>query len=428
MTIEEQQETQATPFPTWYSNSQRAFLLQNSRGFYIHTDKEFYKKRLKAWGFRTSVQEGENVSPADQIMLDVQEMRDVDYSGPLAGYDAGIVSCNGHRALVTKPPKRVEAKEGKWPMINDILEQMFNLEGADQRAHLYGWLQLAEESVRFSKPSPGQALVFAGPRNSGKNFIQDIITVIMGGRTARPYQYFIGKTNFNADLFEAEHLMIADEVPFPDLNSRRVFGSKIKDITVNSIQTCHGKYQNAVHLKPCWRMTVSLNDEAENLIMLPPLDASIQDKLMLFKVKPAKMPMACDRPKDREAFWEAIKAEIPAFVYFLRNFEIPEELADSRFGISAYQHPDIVAVVEDMSPEKRLLELIEVTILPGGPFEGTLAELESRLIGDPTFGRQVEKLLYFSNALQTYMRRLKKNRPDRVITKKSNGVRLWEIQ
>ena len=90
--------------------------------------------------------------------------------------------------------------------------------------------------------------------------------------------------------------MIADEVPFQDIKSRRVFGSKIKDVTVNYIHTCHGKYANAVPLKPCWRLTISVNDEEENLAMLPPLDASIKDKIMLFKVAPATMPMPCDKP------------------------------------------------------------------------------------------------------------------------------------
>ncbi|MEC9081260.1 MAG: hypothetical protein VYE44_05725 [Verrucomicrobiota bacterium] len=123
---------------------------------------------------------------------------------------------------------------------------MFKLEDVDQRAHFFGWLQIAEECVRTSKPSPGQALVFAGPRNSGKNFIQDIITAILGGRAARPYPWFVGQTTFNADLFEAEHLMIADEVPFQYIKSRRVFGCKIKDVTVNSIHSCHGKHANAV--------------------------------------------------------------------------------------------------------------------------------------------------------------------------------------
>ena len=428
MTPEEQLDTQETSHPTWWSNSQRAFLIPNRRGNYIHVSSESYKRTLKCWGIRGRAHPNEDASPADRVMSRVQQIRDVDYSGPLAGYDAGLVLCNGHRALATKSPDRVEAKEGEWPMISSILEQMFKLENVDQRAHFFGWLQIAEECVRTSKPSPGQALVFAGPRNSGKNFIQDIITAILGGRTARPYPWFVGQTTFNADLFEAEHLMIADEVPFQDIKSRRVFGSKIKDVTVNSIHSCHGKHANAVPLKPCWRLTISVNDEEENLAMLPPLDSSIKDKIMLFKVAPATMPMPCDKPRDREAFWEEVKKEIPAFVYFLQNFEIPDGLGDSRFGISAFHHPDLVATVEDMSPETQLLELIEITILPGGPFEGTLPELKSRLFGDPTFGRQAEKLLYFNNALQTYMRRLHGARPDRISKRKSHGKVLWEIR
>ena len=81
-----------------------------------------------------------------------------------------------------------------------------------------------------------------------------------------------------------------------------------------------------------------------------------------------------------------------------------------------------------MSPETQLLELIEITILPGGPFEGTLTELKSSLFGDPTFGRQAEKLLYFNYALQTYMRRLHGARPDRISKRKSNSKITWKIQ
>ncbi len=79
---------------------------------------------------------------------------------------------------------------------------------------------------------------------------------------------------------------------------------------------------------------------------------------MLFKVAPATVPMPCEKPRDREAFWEGVKKEIPAFVYFLQNFEIPVGLEDSRFGISAFHHPDLVSTVKDMSPETQLLELI----------------------------------------------------------------------
>jgi hypothetical protein len=427
MTPERQAETQRTPNPTWWSNSARNFVLQNDRGQYINVSPDMFRKHLRRWGFSTRAAPDELIAPADDVMLDVQTIRDVDYSGPLAGYNAGIAACNGHRALVTKPPRRILAEPGAHPMIDQILEQMLCLEDADQRAYFYGWLKMAEKSVRLSTPMPGQAVVFAGPRNAGKNFVQDLITAMLGGRVARPYRWIIGRTDFNSDLFEAEHLMIADEVPFQDLASRRVFGSKIKDISVNSVQTCHGKFVNAIHLMPCWRLTISLNNEDENLLMLPPLDASLKDKMMLFKVQQATMPMPCNSPLERASFWDAILKELPGFIDFLQNWEIPEELTDSRFGICAYHHPDIVKVVEDMSPERRLLELIEATVLIGGDFEGTLSELEARLLSDTIFGRQVGKLLSFPNALQTYMRRLRKARPDRIDHRKSNGRALWAV-
>lgn len=429
MTEEEQITTQETAEPCWYSNSAKAFFIPNSRKHFIQITSDMFKKHLRLWGYSNRAAPDEDISQADQIMLKIQTNRDVDYSGELAGYDAGIVECNGYRALVTKPPTRIEAQKGEFPIICKIIEDMFWVKSFDQRAHFFGWLKKAEEAVRLSIPMPGQVLVLAGPRNAGKNLIQDIITEILGSRSARPYQWIIGKTNFNADLFGAEHLMIADEVPSHDMKSRRAFGAKIKDLAVNSIQTCHGKFQNAVHLKPCWRLTISLNEEAENLVMLPPLEESLKDKIMLLRVNAATMPMPSNTPEERNLFWKTICAELPAFIHFLQQWEIPMNLVDSRFGIEAYQDPDLIAGLEGMSHEQRLMDLIEMTVLEGGqPFEGSLTQLESGLTADPDFGRQVSKLLSFPNALQTYMTRLKQMQPNRISYRQSNGKGLWLIQ
>ncbi|MDB4712736.1 hypothetical protein OAF43_00775 [bacterium] len=81
-----------------------------------------------------------------------------------------------------------------------------------------------------------------------------------------------------------------------------------------------------------------------------------------------------------------------------------------------------------MSPERRLLELIEATVLIGGDFEGTLSELEARLLSDTIFGRQIGKLLSFNNALQTYMRRLKKAHPSRIEVGRTESARFWRIK
>ena len=123
---------------------------------------------------------------------------------------------------------------------------------------------------------PGQCLDLAGPRNCGKSLFQDLVTQMLGDRVGLPYRYISGATEFNRDLFSNEHLMIADQIPQRDIDARRRFGSKMKDITVNHVQSLHAKHKDALELEPCWRLTVLLNDEEENLNMLTPLDDSIK--------------------------------------------------------------------------------------------------------------------------------------------------------
>ena len=70
-----------------------------------------------------------------------------------------------------------------------------------------------------------------------------------------------------------------------------------------------------------------------------------------------------------------------------------------------------------------------MTVLAGGKeFEGPLTQLESDLITNLEFGRQVSKLLSFPNAMQTYMTRLKQMQPNRISYRQSNGKGLWLIQ
>ena len=141
------------------------------------------------------------------------------------------------------------------------------------------------------------------------------------------------------------------------------------------------------------------------------------------------MPMKSDTPKNRVEFWDGVRAEIPSFLHFIENYEIPEDLQESRFGIKAYQHPDLVEILKEMTHENRLMALMEIIVIPeNGSWKGTLEELETALYEDSTFKRQIEKLLYYPTALLTYIRRLQKSMPERVRSFQSHGKRGWELQ
>ena len=82
-----------------------------------------------------------------------------------------------------------------------------------------------------------------------------------------------------------------------------------------------------------------------------------------------------------------------------------------------------------MTHENRLMALMEIIVIPeNGSWKGTLEELETALLEDSTYKRQIEKLLYYPTALMTYMRRLHKSDPERFRTFRSHGKSMWELK
>jgi hypothetical protein len=187
-----------------------------------------------------------------------------------------------------------------------------------------------------------------------------IVTPLLADRMAAPYQYMIGDTTFNQDWFAAEHLMIEDEGAGRDIATRNSFASRLKQIAVNEDHRSHGKGTNGVYLQPCWRATVSVNDDPEHIRILPPIDTSMKDKLIIVKASEKATVGLVEKLGGREAFAAKIREELPAFLYWLLNeFQIPEELRATRLGMKAFQHPEILDSIDETSPEMMILEWME---------------------------------------------------------------------
>lgn len=60
-----------------------------------------------------------------------------------------------------------------------------------------------------------------------------------------------------------------------DFRSRRNLRSHLKQMTVNEAQRLHAKNRDAIMVKPFWRLSISLNDEPEDLHVLPTIDAGL---------------------------------------------------------------------------------------------------------------------------------------------------------
>lgn len=411
----------------YYDVNRSCFWVQNPQGQWIKTNETSTKRRLKKKGLCPQVNKS-NLSEIEDAIIKIEDENSIDYAGSLAGYPIGIHEISGKKILITEERKQIIPQKGEFPIINQFLEGLL---GTEQLVYFYGWLKVGFESLENNHLRPGQAVVLAGPRNCGKSLLQHVITQILGGRAAKPYQYMTGGTSFNSDLLRAEHLMIEDEVASADIRARRNFGTNIKNICVNQEQRCHAKNREAVMLTPFWRLSISLNDEAEDMLILPVLDDGISDKLILFKVQKRSMPMSTISNEDQKKFWDTLISELPAFLYFLKEWEIPQHLQCPRFGIKHFHHPDLIDAIDSESPEMRLLQLIDEelfknSLLPS--WKGKSTELESMLTKSASSNyQQAQKLLRFNNAAGTYLGRLARKHPKRVTFTKSKGYTYWKI-
>jgi len=417
----------------FYDNHEERYLRYNARGTWQAQTERQFSQVLADKGFRRSKRDDEMVSPAEAIMLKVRDHHDVEWHGTVAGYPPGLHEEGGFRFLVTHGPTFIEPKEGAFPMLDHIINSLLRDDvHTNQVTYLYGWLHFAIIALRQYIRRPGQALVLAGPKECGKSLLQKVITDLLGGRSARPQQAMAGDTAFNSDLFSAEHLMMEDETPRTDIIHRRNLGAAIKSITVNETQRCHKKGAPAIILRPFWRLSISLNDEPEDLLCLPPIDDAVSDKMIILRCHKVEMPMPTVTAPQRNAFWAALAKEFPAFLHFiLSEFKTPAELRSERFGVTHMHHSAILGDLEHSAPEIRLLELIDAELWRSmiSSWTGTSMELETLLTrNDSEVCHEVRGITRkWSGAIPAYMGRLSKSRPARVIRRRSPAHRLWEI-
>ena len=107
---------------------------------------------------------------------------------------------------------------------------------------------------------PGQVLALVGPVDCGKSLLQSaIITPALGGRCADPGLFFTGKTDFNADLWAAEHLAIGDKALDVEGSQRTTLRNELKRAVAESIFPLHGKCRDGLTFRPVWRISLSAN-------------------------------------------------------------------------------------------------------------------------------------------------------------------------
>lgn len=399
--------------------------------------------------------DGEMVSESDQVLLHTMEHRRLDLAMPgLAGHSAGIYEMNGQRICVRSSPRLVTPAAGKWETTRKLIEGLL---GELQAPYFHSWMKVAVEALYLGGPGnfrPGQALIFAGKADAGKGRIQhQVITGLLGGRSADPGPYMFGRSDFNGEMIAAEHLLMEDPVSTTLTKDRVFFGEMIKGIVVNDNHRLHRKREDALTGLPFWRLSISLNDDPDKMRVLPLLTPDTRDKLMIFHVESNPLPMPTTTLAERQAFREAIASELPAYAHWLlEEWKIPKEIQATRFGVKEWHHPSLVTELFEDTPAAELLMLIDAAEfetpstgkiklwqLPdpanrdesGKVWKGQAIDLEKILLGEfgawsSSVAREAKKL-FGHNKCARLLGRLREDQPARVDQWRSNSERGWLV-
>jgi hypothetical protein len=414
------------------------FIPRSKGGWYPGTLEAAKDYIIKNYGIRSDkIRTGDPLTQINDVMVSLRDLNSVVWAGSCGGMAPQLMSVNGRDILIQEGPTLIEPLKGDFPIINYIL--LFLL-GLEQLEYFNSWMKWGHQNLlkvyQGKEGRPGQFVALVGPRGAGKNLVQErIITPVLGGRVAKPTQFFNDRSRFNDDLVGAEHWQLSDETPARDIDSRRAFGNHIKGVAANAEVRTEVKYEGAIVLRPFCRGTVSLNDEDENIRTLPPMDPSIEDKLMIFKCNFVKLPLPSG-----EAIEAAIASELPAYVhYLLYEHEIREELRDDRFGIKAYHHPAVLEALSATAPETQLLQEIDrdepfnkkkdrVWVWEGSSSD--LQEILESVAEDRGYSARMRmaSLLKYGNTCGTYLTRLAKKVPERVIKRRGDTGFVYRIK
>lgn len=423
---------------------------------YVGLTKAFYKNGLRE---------------VDWPLYKADRWNKVDYCGPLAGHRAGKFTDNqGQVFLVTKEargiwdelPKQIVAPT----FLMDVIDEGFQAPGEFE--HTMHWMAKSLASLMRGDFRPGVALMIAGEGESGKSFFQWIVTQLFGGRIAKPWKYMIGEEKHNYDMVTAEHLVIADPPTTTDTRARRFFGNMIKDLCFEEEFRIRAMNKDAL-TAPLWhRLTITVNNETENLMVAPPMDNSLRDKLSMLKFSPVveafkpfdiaerQMAIKLDAgvelaggDQDRSSIKATVLREMPHFrAILLRDWQdvpnaydrtkigICPTMRSRRTGLCAYQNPELLEAVTSMSPEVRLIALFDQvwtgqtrTAADLNVWTGRASDLE-KFFRESEVNFQAERLLSrFENATGTYLGRAMRLYPERISREvRHGGVPYWTIK
>ena len=243
-----------------------------------------------------------------------------------------------------------ELGEG-FPWIGKFIQELFNEEALP---FFLTWLKHFYTNAFAQTPQDGHAIFLVGDPEVGKSLLATMVVSKLVGGYSDASSFFLGEERFTAAVLSKPVMLIDDNAPSSNHARHTRYSSMIKKVVANKQLTYEQKYQKAGMLPWQGRVIVCCNADPESIRLLPNLDLSIADKLMLFYCREHKMIFP--RVTQLE---ETIQRELPSLARFLMEYQVPPAcIGTSRFFAKAYHDSQLVRTSVQSSTMYAFLEVL----------------------------------------------------------------------
>jgi len=366
----------------------RNYFRKNNSDDWLLYNKEDIKLFLRVrMGLTAKPSSQSAVSELDRTLCFVQDTNRVDSVLPCVNRKPGIIELDGQRILniykskPTQPiPDDVKVTPKDFPWLANFFHNLFDNE--EQLPYFLGWLKRFYEDSLFYLARSGHAIFLAGNPNLGKTLIADFIVPKMVGGFRDASAFLLGEDGgFTAPFMEVPVLTVNDEQASSDETKHTKYSSVIKKLVANKDFYYNQKYEKAGSIKWCGRVIVTCNTDPKSLRLLPDVEISMLDKIMMFKLSEIKKDFF-------EGFTTHIERELPYFCRWLLRWPVPADIIDdSRFGIKRYLHKQLYMIATQTGSGNAFQEIVMLFLKAHctnytGFWEGTTAKLLSDMMNE----------------------------------------------
>jgi hypothetical protein len=347
----------------WYDG--RAYWYQSADGKWeARAEREMSRWLKVEQGLAAEKEKNATFSEVEQALHTVDQHRRVVGAAPFVYLPPGMIEFMGKRVLNTarvmplRPADSVNDWGDRFPWLSQFLEKFFDND--QQLVFFLSWLKRFYCSAMEGTPRQGQALFIAGEPGQGKTLLSNrIVSGLMGGHQDAA-QFLLGASSFNKELFHHGLWSVDDATPGDNPTDHKKFSSLLKKVTANTTFEYHAKFQDSVMVEWTGRVIITGNLDAESLRILPDLDTSILDKIMLFRAATVNKMFP-----ERHVLQETIVKELPYLAAYLMEFEVPSECISSqaRYGIAGYHHPELRLAAGESTDAAVLDEVLDAFML-----------------------------------------------------------------